>query len=336
VQSAATTITLPEELFAAPVLETPPYINARGVSRRFGSLQALRDVSLSVAPGEIHAVLGRNGAGKTTLVRILCGLTTPHEGTVTVLGEDVTRGSRSLRGNVGLVPSGDRSFYLRLSGFENLLFFARLHGMRNRLARERALVALEAVDLANEMRKPVGRYSHGMQKRLSVARALLTEPPLLIVDEATHDLDPYAARVVRELVRERARCGTATFWATQRVEEIRGFAHRVTLLREGEVAFAGSVSAFADEVPVRSHLLRLGGNGAGTRPSREALQRALTTMGEIVPSGMRDDEYVVRLAGSAVLGDALTALAGVGARVISCRDERSEIEEAFIHLTGRA
>jgi ABC-2 type transport system ATP-binding protein len=326
-------------LSAAPnqtvrALETEPPISASGVSRSFGARRALERVSLAVAAGEIHAVLGRNGAGKTTLVRILAGLTIPDEGTVTVLGQDATLAPRSLKSLVGVIPSGDRSFYLRLSGLENLVFFARLHGLRRRAARLRSMGALEAVGLGEVAGQRVGHYSHGMQKRLSVARALLTDPPVLLVDEATHDLDPHAARVVRELVRDLADRGTATLWATQRVEEIRSFADRVTLLREGAVAFCGSVSALAGEAMVRTHVLRLSANGSG--PMSDAmLERVLAGAGSIRANG-HEGEYVLRLGDGAVLGDAVSSLAGAGVHVLSCREERAEIEEAFIQLTGRA
>lgn len=337
-QSAATTLAVGEEQVAALAHLKPPCIGATNLSRCFGERNALRDVSLSVAAGEIHAVLGRNGAGKTTLMRILAGLTTPHDGMVTVLGEDATRSARTLRSRVGFVPSGDRSFYLRLSGVENLLFFARLHGMRKRAARERALGVLRSVGLQDAADERVGHYSHGMQKRLSVARALLTDPPVLLVDEATHDLDPPAARVVRELVQDLARAGTAALWATQRIEEIRGFADRVTLLREGEVAFTGSVSALADEVPVRRHLVRLGSDSRTGFPMQAALQRSLGSVATITSSGNEDykNEYVLELADGAVLGDALAMLSSAGVQVLSCRDERPELEEAFIQLTGQS
>jgi ABC-2 type transport system ATP-binding protein len=308
-----------------------PAIAVRNVVRSFGERRALNGATLSVVAGEIHAVLGRNGAGKTTLMRILAGLTTPDAGTVMVLGEDATRSARALKDRVGLVPSGDRSFYLRLSGLENLVFFARLYGLRKRPARERALVALESVGLQDAARVRVGHYSHGMQKRLSVARALLTEPPVLLVDEATHDLDPHAARVVRELVREVARRGTATLWATQRIEEIRGFADKVTLLRDGEVAFTGSLAELAGEAPVRTHVLRLSTNSSGTA----GLESALEGTAWITPTG-HGTEYVLRLADGAVLGDAVAKLSAVGVEVVACREERPEIEDAFMRLTGRA
>src|SRR3954462_1804870 len=211
-------------------------ISVRDVERRFGDVQALRGVSLAVAAGQIHALLGPNGAGKTTLLRILTGLVEPDAGSVSLLGGAVDK--RCL----GFVPSGDRSFYLRLSGEENLLFFGRLQGLSKREARLRAREALADVGLADAARRRVLAYSHGMQKRLSVARALLTEPPVLLVDEATHDLDPEAAVQVRELIRDLAANGTAVLWTTQRIEEIRGFADRVTFLAGGRVHFAGPVA----------------------------------------------------------------------------------------------
>ena len=142
--------------------------------RQFGDHVVLREVSLELGAGRIHALLGPNGAGKTTLIRILAGLLTPTSGQVRVLGEDIGGGPRQLRQRLGLLPAGDRSFYLRLSGLENLVFFARLHGMRRKQAVARSRALLREVGLEEAERRPVGAYSHGMQKRLSVARALLT------------------------------------------------------------------------------------------------------------------------------------------------------------------
>ena len=198
---AAESIAVPVP-FPAVARTSTRAIDARHVARTFGKRRALIDVSLAVEGGEIHALLGPNGAGKTTLLRVLAGLMRPDGGSVSVLGEDASRGTRAHRALVGLVPSGDRSFYLRISGFENLLFFARLHGLRRHAAKERVAQVLAAVALEEHAHQPAGEYSHGMQKRLSVARALLTRPRVLLVDEATHDLDPSGARVVRELVRQ--------------------------------------------------------------------------------------------------------------------------------------
>jgi ABC-2 type transport system ATP-binding protein len=112
--------------------------SARGLTRRFGPKVALDDVRFEVGQGELHALLGPNGAGKTTLIRILLGLLEPTEGSVELLGGEVRRNIRELRHLIGFVPSGDRSFYLRISGLENLVFFARLHGVARREAVERS------------------------------------------------------------------------------------------------------------------------------------------------------------------------------------------------------
>ena len=314
-----------------------PVIEARGVWRRFGDRDVLRDVDLELGAGKIHALLGPNGAGKTTLLRILSSLLTPSAGAVRIGGMDAAAGSRALRQRLGLIPAGDRTFYLRLPGHENLVFFARMHGMRRKAASARASHLLREVGLADAAQSPVGTYSHGMQKRLSVARALLTEPTVLLVDEATHDLDPSGARDTRSLVRDLASRGTAVVWATQRLDEIRGFADGVTLLDRGNVRFDGSVPELMAHAVPRTYFVRLRNGSAAGRDLQAMLEPALA--GKAVLSGASEDDrehYVLELANGVVLGDALTALTGAGVQVLACREERSEIEEAFLSLTARS
>jgi ABC-2 type transport system ATP-binding protein len=312
-----------------------PAIEVREVSRRFGTKQALDRVTLRVARGEIHALLGPNGAGKTTLLRIMTGLTDADSGEVLlqgVSGRDPT--SRETRGLIGLVPSGDRTFYLRISGLENLLFFARLHGLQKRYALERARQCLRDVDLAEAAEIPVGQYSHGMQKRLGIARALLTDPPLLFVDEATHDLDPGGAILVRELVLRAAAVGAAVVWTTQRIEEIRGFAGDVTLLGEGSVRFQGTVPQLLAITEATRFLVQLRADGVDAQQMLERGVRAIEGLGLLAPVGEEDpSHFVLELGDGVVLGRATSALQGAGLDVVACREERSDIEAAFIALT---
>lgn len=319
----------------APRPGSAPSIEARNVARSFGSRPALVDVSLTVAVGQIHALLGLNGAGKTTLLRVLSGLLRPDRGSVSIFGADGTRDSRAQRRYVGLVPSGDRSFYLRISGMENLVFFARLHGLRRSAAKKKATEVLASVGLEDVARVPVGEYSHGMQKRLSVARALLTSPRVLLVDEATHDLDPNAARVVRELVQQIASEGAAVVWATQRIDEIRGLAHEVTLLRAGEVCYAGSVVKLAAQVRVTKHVFRLRSRSTLRAPSLLALRRLLAATADVEPAVDDLELFVVTLRDDCTLGDVLATLTAANLDIVSCREAQSEIEEAFMQLTGR-
>jgi ABC-2 type transport system ATP-binding protein len=310
----------------------PAVLDARGVSQRFGAKPVLSDVSLTIGAGEIHALLGPNGAGKTTLIRILAGLQHPTAGSVEIAGFRPAANARSFRQRIGFVASGDRTFYLRLSGLENLVFFARLHGMTRRQAIRRAENVLADVGLADAARKRVGEYSHGMQKRLAVARALLTSPPVLLIDEATHDLDPDAARRVRGLVAAAASRGAAVAWVTQRLDEIRGFADAVTLLHAGRVRFSGTVPQLMSHAAPRRYLLHLEHEGRDAQ-ALASVQAALASTATLAQISEEDsDHYVLLLAEGVVLGDALGAFAAAEVRVLSCREERSEIEEAFLLL----
>jgi ABC-type multidrug transport system ATPase subunit len=319
------------------VSAVPAAIELRGIVRRFDDKLALDGVSLRVETGEIHALLGPNGAGKTTLLRIATGLMGPSEGLARVLGVDTRHAGRAIRRVIGLVPASDRSFYLRLNGLENLAFFGRLHGFGRKEAVARAHVLLEQVGLADAARRRAGLYSHGMLKRLAIARALLADPEILLVDEATHDLDPLGARAVRDLVAAAAANGAAVVWTTQRLDEIRGFADRVTLLNEGRVAFHGTVPALVEHAAPRRYLVRLR-NGIAPGPELEERARAalqgLAALAQAAEPG--SEQYLVTLADAAVLGDAVTALERSDIQVLSCTHERSEIEEAFLSLTRAA
>jgi ABC-2 type transport system ATP-binding protein len=174
-----------------------------------------------------------------------------------------------------------------------------------------------------------------MQKRLAMARALLVSPDVLLVDEATHDLDPEAAETVRNLVRDLAARGTAVVWTTQRVDEVRGFAGSVTLLAQGRTRFAGSVADLMAHAAPRRFLLRLADTRENGRAPGPTLDAGLAGLGSISQTGADATHFVMALEDGAVLGDALAAIRTAGFQLLSCRDERSEVEEAFLTLTRR-
>ncbi len=312
-------------------------VEAVGVGRSFGSKVALEDVSIRIRAGAVHALLGPNGAGKTTLLRVLIGLVQPDVGDVWLMGIPWSgSSSRAVRRLFGFVPSGDRTFYLRISGLENLAFFARMYGLSRREAIARSREVLEAVELSDAADVVVGVYSHGMQKRLSLARALLLSPPILFVDEATHDLDPEASARARSLVSDAAKNGTAVLWTTQRVDEIRGFADRVTLLDRGSVRFEGTVPELMGTSGTRRFLLHI-----ARHPGRSPMiDRVVDLVGEraaVLPAGGTGEEgehLLMVLQADAVLGDVIAAIANDGIHVVACREERSGIEQAFLRLTG--
>jgi ABC-2 type transport system ATP-binding protein len=297
-------------------------VEALGVSREFKGRRVVKDLTLSLYPHEIHAFLGPNGAGKTTVLRMAAGLMAPSAGEMRVAHGDPC--DRLIRGGIGWVPASDRSFYLRLSGRQNLTFFGQLHGMARSDAQNRADKWIGAVSLGEAGLRPVRLYSHGMVKRLVLARALMCDPMVLVVDEATHDLDPLGADQIRRLVRDSATNGAVVLWATQRIAELPGFADSVTVLDEGEVRFSGSVDDLAAQAGSKSYMLRLDGT---TEPDLlEFSWGRLDRLGQ-------SDRWRLDMMQEVSLTEAFAELAARGMKVVSCSEERPDVERAFIRLT---
>jgi len=163
-------------------------------------VEALRDVSFEVETGEIFGLIGRNGAGKTTLTKIVATLVQPTTGSVSVHGHDSVSDDEHVRRQIGLATAEERSFYWRLTSEQNLMFFARLHGLSDRVAGQRIKAVVSKLELDEVARRRFGELSTGNKQRLAVARSMLANPPVLLLDEPTRSLDPLAAARMRELI----------------------------------------------------------------------------------------------------------------------------------------
>ena len=203
---------------------------------------ALRGVSLSVKEGELFGLLGQNGAGKTTLIRILCTTLLPSEGTAKVLGKDVLAEPRKVRRLIGLVQSEERSFYWRLSGRQNLEFFAALYHIPTDVARTRINELLDRLDLREEALRPYNSLSTGTRQKFAIMRGLMTEPRVLFLDEPTRSLDPIAAEEVRRFIAERIvkELGSTVILATHSLDEAEQLCTRLGLIRDGQIVSEGS------------------------------------------------------------------------------------------------
>ncbi|MGH2993060.1 MAG: ABC transporter ATP-binding protein [Solirubrobacterales bacterium] len=211
-------------------------IRAREVRKRFRTVQALDGVSLDVEPGEVVALLGPNGAGKSTLLRILATTVIPDSGSAMVGGNDVVEDAMAARRSLGVMIGDERSHYWRISGRRNLAFFAALAGIRRREAAARTERLLEVVGLSEAADRPVLGYSSGMRARLSLARALLPGPPLLLLDEPTRNLDPLAASRFREQAsRLAAERRTGILFATHDLHEAVAISTRILVLAAGRI-----------------------------------------------------------------------------------------------------
>jgi len=212
------------------------------VRRRFGlktrtPVQALSDVSFEIRPGEIFGLIGRNGAGKTTLTKVLATLVQPTSGRVTVCGCDSVRQAGAVRARIGLATAEERSFYWRLTIEQNLLFFARLYGLGTRAGRARIDELLATLHLSELRRRRFGELSTGNKQRVAIARAMLNAPPVLILDEPTRSLDPFAAARLRGVVASLAAgANAATILLTSHnLAEIEELCSRVAIISHGRI-----------------------------------------------------------------------------------------------------
>ena len=223
----------------------PPSKWLRGLVRTAANttVPALAGVDLDVGRGEVVGLIGPNGAGKSTLIKIIAGLLEPDRGTVSLDGSPSLAARQAA---IGLVLADDRGLYWRLDGRQNLEFFGRLQGLSRSEASERATVAAASVELDLDPKRVFG-YSSGMKARLNLARALMHEPPLLILDEPTRSLDPVVSEQIGRLIRAQADAGRAVLMSSHRLDEVAAWCDRLVVLIEGRVRFSGTTADLVDD-----------------------------------------------------------------------------------------
>lgn len=214
-----------------------------------GSIRALDKVSMRVRRGSVFGLLGTNGAGKTTLIKICYNLLLPTSGTVLVLGEDPFHHGRGIRSRMGMVNSEERSFYWRISGRRNLEFFAALHDMDRDSTSRRIEELGELMDISAYLDVPFSDYSSGMRQKTAVARALLHDPDILLMDEPTHSLSPEAAYALQDFIRNELveRRGKTVFLATQDMNEAERLCEDVGILHRGRLLFLGPLASLFEQ-----------------------------------------------------------------------------------------
>ncbi len=292
----------------------------------------LRNVTVSVRPGEIFGLLGPNGAGKTTFLKILACLVLPTEGRALVRGLDVARDDRAVRGAIGFVTSDERSFYWRLTGRENLHFFAGLYGLSQAAARRRSADLLQAMDLGAVADQQFLGYSSGMKQRLAIARALLHDPPILCLDEPTRSLDPIAAKHLRRFVVDRLNRegGKTILLATHNLQEAEEMCRRLVILDRGRVLIQGSLEEITAGLPGRDHYtLSVAGVGEAPRDARWSIETEPQNDG-LARLNIDVDR------GGAAFSSLLRRLLDGGATIVSCSRREPGLQEVFDQMEAGA
>lgn len=230
---------------------TTPIVQATHVSKRFGKVTALDDVSIEVAEGTVLGLLGHNGAGKTTLINILSTLLPPSSGTATVAGYDVVRQSRHVCSRIGLTGQF-AAVDEQLSGEANLILIARLLGASKREARHRAQELLTLFELTEAAKRPAKTYSGGMRRRLDLSASLVGRPDVIFLDEPTTGLDPVSRLGLWDIVRSLVADGTSVLLTTQYLDEADRLADSITVLSGGRVVADGTAAQLKEQAGQRT------------------------------------------------------------------------------------
>jgi ABC-2 type transport system ATP-binding protein len=215
-------------------------IQTHGLTRRFGALTAVEDVTLSVASGQFFGFLGPNGAGKSTTIKMLTGLLEPSAGTVEILGQPFGSGALELKRQIGVVPEG-MALLGRLTAPEYLRFVGRMYGLDRETTNRRTEELLEFMQLADERRKMVTDFSHGMQKKLALAAAVIHGPKVLFLDEPFEGVDAIAAGMLKTLLQGMLQRGATIFLTTHVLEIVERLCSHVAIIHQGRLVANGSI-----------------------------------------------------------------------------------------------
>ncbi len=305
-------------------------VEAEGRVKHFGTTKAVDGVDLAVRTGSVYGILGPNGAGKTTFVRMLATLLRPDAGHARVLGHDVVHDARSVREVVGLTgqfASVDED----LTGLENIVLLARLHGFSRLGARRRATDLLEAFDLADAADRQVKTYSGGMHRRIDLAASLVMSPRVLFLDEPTTGLDPRSRYQVWDIVRVLVDEGATVLLTTQYLEEADQLADRIAVVDHGKVIAEGTAPELKASVGSRAVHLRVA--RAEQRDEAEAVMTR--TLGVDVERRTDTSSLAARIERTEDAADLLPALVAAGVEVAEISLGQPTLDEVFLALTGR-
>ncbi len=302
------------------------------------SVNAVDNLNLNIKKGELFGLLGPNGAGKTTLIKILCTLLPPDNGTATVNGFDVAKQQMCVKQSIGTIFSvGERGFFWRLSGYSNLEFFAAINNVPRSGRQQRIMEVLELVGMQEKAFEVFQKYSGGMKRKLALARALLADPPILLLDEPTTGLDVTSSRNIRDFIKNdlSKKHGKTVLYTTHYIEEVSQMCDRVGIMKKGKIVALDTPDALkgmakkgevADIVVKNMSELQVN--------SLRGLAGVSGLASEVQDSVLGQTRLRVRLENVDALPMVLDFFFREKIKLVNFRQEEPTLEDAFIELTG--
>jgi len=305
-----------------------PVIEIQSLTKRFGNLVAVDDISLKVEAGQIFAILGHNGAGKTTMIKMICSLIRPTSGDIWLNGHHVLKRRSKAMQQIGAVLEGTRNIYWRLSAWDNLLYFGQLKGVAGKELRHRAKTLLTILDLWDRRHDAAGDFSRGMQQKLAIASALIGDPPILLLDEPTLGLDVQAARTLREqIVQLATERGKTIIITSHQLAMVQAICDRVAVIKQGKLIANQAIDDLLSGHVQEHYVVKVEGC---IDPQWVPLPSSLdiqTQNGSTLISGFGAD--------SASLHQILQAVHAMNLPVQSVQRIQPSLEEIFVQLTNR-
>ena len=302
-------------------------LSIRGVTKRFGALTAADEVSFDVPHGEIWGFIGPNGAGKTTTMRVCATLDVPDEGEVLVEGRSAIEEPREARRRLGFMPDAYGA-YASTTIAEYLDFFARAYGLDGRRRRETIRRVAEFTSLGGLMEKEVTALSKGMRQRLCLAKTLLHDPAVLVLDEPAAGLDPRARVELRELLKALAASGKAILVSSHILSELGEMVDGVAVIERGRIRATGSMDEIARGVAHRAEVF------LRALDPPEATERALLEQPRVARVRRERDGFVFDFEGSAEeMADLVRALVSMGLRPVAFAPRETDLEDLFLRIT---
>jgi ABC-2 type transport system ATP-binding protein len=307
-------------------------------NRKTQSVNAIDNLNLTIKKGEVFGLLGPNGAGKTTLVKVLCTLLPPDEGTAKVNGSDVIKQQMRVKESIGTLFSvGERGFFWRLSGYSNLEFFAAINNVPRKGRHERIMEVLQLVGLEEKAFVVFQKYSGGMKRKLALARALLPDPPILLLDEPTTGLDVTSSHTIRNFIKNDLgkKHGKTVLYTTHYIEEVSQMCDRVGIMNRGRIVALDTPDALKDMAKKGEVANFVVKNMSAIQVNNlQSLDGVSSLASEIQDSVLGQIRLRVRLENADTLSTVLDFFFREKIKLVNFRQEEPTLEDAFIELTG--
>lgn len=303
-------------------------ISIQGLAKRFGDVQAVSDVSVEVAEGELFGFLGPNGAGKTTTINMLTGLARPDAGTIRIAGIDCTANPKAAQHLTGVVPD-ESNLYPELTGFQNLCFCAALYGIRKKERETRARELLNTFNLTDAGDRKFAGYSKGMKRKLTIAAGIIHRPEILFLDEPTTGVDVASARQIRQLIADLNQSGTTIFLTTHYIEEAGRLCGRIAFIVKGKIVRIDTVADLVQPIQDK-HVMQIAVSNGGSRLAYKLTAAFPHLAFQCLNLGLIrvDSDQPIRI------GPLVRFMEDMGVEVKEARRMRLSLEDVFVRITG--